>query len=65
MNKALKIARQRSGLARYERTTTEKKYFGKRLMRAWRVPGTQEHAKHSELQAVCEQEFCNLLRGKK
>ena len=53
-------ARKKSGLARFERTSTRKTWEGRYLKRAWRVPGTRENGQWSMLRRRCQDIYRNL-----
>ena len=57
MSDVWKRARRASGLARFERRCRLTRCGG-RYIKAWRVPGTQEHGTHCMLT-----HRCNLMTG--
>ena len=55
-------ARKKSGLARFERTSTRKTWEGRYLKRAWRVPGTLENGRWSMLRRRCQDIYNELSK---
>lgn len=59
---ALRTARRRVGLGKFRRSCRMSSFLG-RPMRAWRVPGTQEHGRDAMLCGMAYAEAERLLRG--
>lgn len=61
-NAAIKIARRRLGIAKFERECRLAMELG-RMKKAWRVPGTQEAGRRAMLQRMILDEAARLERG--
>jgi|TARA_R110002074_G_scaffold276565_1_gene447940 hypothetical protein len=59
-HKLWRKARRRSGVARFERTSTRCVMEGRYRKRAWRVPGTRENGQWSMLRRRCQDIYRNL-----